>query len=328
MGKHSVSANTRQFFTSGERAKAAREHGSEAARLGEASQRTFDMCGLCLARPKDPVASPSGFLFCRECILASLLSQRAALDSARVAYADSARARQAAAADQAAAASASHAEAFAKLEGGTGAATAPSAARQLPSSETAAHSTSHAERARAAEKSAFWIPAAAPSASTGPADAAPDPCPRDPCSGAFLRAKQLITLRPARLRAELTPAGAAAGAVTVSGGSVTGPSATTAAGTIDSAVDDGLRTSSARFMCPACVKAITFQKTYVAVACGHVLCADCTKRFTVPERKCFECSMPVTSKKDIIALQQAGSSFVAGAGTQAEAKVWAPSLLV
>ena len=77
MGKHSVSANTRQFFTSGERAKAAREHGSARARLGEESQRAFDQCNLCLGRPVSPVASPAGFLSCRECILASLLAQRA-----------------------------------------------------------------------------------------------------------------------------------------------------------------------------------------------------------------------------------------------------------
>ena len=81
-------------------------------------------------------------------------------------------------------------------------------------------------------------------------------------------------------------------------------------------------------MCPACLKPIVYQKTYLIAACGHVTCEACTRRFVVPDKKCFECAVEVRSKKDIVALQQAGSSYVAGKGTVAEVSKWAPSLLV
>ena len=87
MGKKSKAANTREFFTSGERAKARGEHGTLRLRLGADSQRRFGDCGLCLARAIDPVASPAGLLYCRECILKNLLAQREAVNEARAAVA-------------------------------------------------------------------------------------------------------------------------------------------------------------------------------------------------------------------------------------------------
>jgi nitric oxide synthase-interacting protein len=86
MGKHSRQAHTQPFFTSGERAKAAGHVGTLRRRLGEDSQRRFDQCNLCLQRLVDPVATPSGFLFCRGCIFESLVSQKQALDRQRKAY--------------------------------------------------------------------------------------------------------------------------------------------------------------------------------------------------------------------------------------------------
>lgn len=107
MGKHSKQAHTQGYFTSGERvssdasachdlvsaqfhsffqAKLIGKVGTLRQRLGEESQRRFDQCNLCLQRLSDPVATPSGFLFCRACIFESLVSQKQALDAQRAAY--------------------------------------------------------------------------------------------------------------------------------------------------------------------------------------------------------------------------------------------------
>jgi hypothetical protein len=45
-------------------------------RLGAESFRKFDSCSLCNSRVQDPVACPEGHLYCRSCVLESLLSQK------------------------------------------------------------------------------------------------------------------------------------------------------------------------------------------------------------------------------------------------------------
>ena len=38
--------------------------------------RQFDACSLCLQRARDPMACPRGHLYCRECVLSDLLTQK------------------------------------------------------------------------------------------------------------------------------------------------------------------------------------------------------------------------------------------------------------
>jgi hypothetical protein len=75
----------------------------------------------------------------------------------------------------------------------------------------------------------------------------------------------------------------------------------------------------ARFCCPACLRGIVFQRTFLLRRCGHVLCDGCVGKLVLPSKECAECSAPCGGEGDLIALQVGGSSFVGGAGTQAEA---------
>lgn len=118
MGRHSKQAHTREFFTSGEREKAMQEYGTQKQRLGADSQRRFDECQLCTSRLIDPVATPYGSIYCRECILTNLLTQKSALDEQKRAHEESLASIQAAAAASEAAAAASKLEAFARQETG------------------------------------------------------------------------------------------------------------------------------------------------------------------------------------------------------------------
>lgn len=85
MGKRNH-AHHRSFFTAGEREGLKNRYGTVAARLGEDSQVKFDACGLCLSRLRDPVATPSGYLFCRGCILSYLIAQKEVLAEKRKEY--------------------------------------------------------------------------------------------------------------------------------------------------------------------------------------------------------------------------------------------------
>lgn len=311
MGKHSRQANTREYFTSGERAKAKKEYGTQVSRLGAESQRKFDMCNLCMDRlAKDCVATPSGFLYCRECILKHLVASKEAIDAHRAAYEEQQKRLAAEAAAAAAAAHASVVTAFERREaamtvaagaragsaaassaaagaataGGVGATALAIAARKAEEEKARIAAAvvalkSHADHRDTAEKLAearaasFWVPDATPSAADGLLPP-PDPCPRDPQSGEFLRAKQLVPLRLTRANPPKTDdddAGVAS-AVASSSSSSGGVAGSGAGGDAAGAAaadepDDADATSAAsgvsRFMCPTCLRGIVYQQTYL-----------------------------------------------------------------
>jgi len=166
---------------------------------------------------------------------------------------------------------------------------------------------SRLEKQADAGRTAFWAPAVTPDfgAAGGNASAVarPDPSPRDPVSGSLMKAKDLIKVL-------LTPAASgAAGAAGAAGG---------AAGVVSG--EGAAAAGDARFCCPACLRGIVFQRTHLLRRCGHVLCDGCVQKLVLPAKECAECSAPCGAEGDLIALQVGGSSFVSGAGTQAEAK--------
>ncbi|RYP02668.1 hypothetical protein DL765_010703 [Monosporascus sp. GIB2] len=74
---HSKRNTSRAVFTSHERELARRAWGSTSARLSRESFLPFASCALCLEVARDPVACATrGDLFCRECALSNILSQK------------------------------------------------------------------------------------------------------------------------------------------------------------------------------------------------------------------------------------------------------------
>ena len=328
-----------RFFTAGERAKAAVVWGTQRRRLGQDSQRAFDSCNLCLSPlATDCVAAPSGALYCRECIYTNLLAQREALNEAKAAYeADQARIAAETRAAEGAAAEA-QLDAFRRQETGqasqgfrrdgaglisavhvasqalvaySGNKSSGDAVASHVASEVAAIATLRArvdtrtdeEKRSQVLAASFWVPAASSSAESAVPKA--DAAPRDPATGEFLRAKQLVTVRLTQ-NTEAVEKGEDASS--------------------NAAVGGGGSSRVARFMCPACYKPIVFQKTFALRACGHVVCDTCLARFVTPTQRCVVCNASVSSKNGTLALQQGGSSFVGNAGTQVEASRAGPAL--
>jgi len=327
----------------------ARSYGSTSARLGADSQRKFDQCNVCLGRLIDPVASPDGWLYCRECIVKNLLQQKLSLEEQKRAHQAELAELATQAATAASSSAAAHATAFAKLEHGVASRFSEPAAAPSSASTSAASSSARgddrsaevpttaellhrrvtekidprnrAEKLKDMERTSFWVPTLAPTAAATKTPA-PDPHPRDPCSGQFLRAKQLISCRFTKAP-EAALAAAAAGSGSSSGGDL-GAAGSSAPADEEA---DGVSSAHARYMCPACLKGVVFQQMYLFSGCGHALCEACTKRFVAPAKRCFECSHEVRGKGDIVKLQQSGSAYVGHAGTVTEAKRWTPSLV-
>ncbi|PWN50980.1 hypothetical protein IE53DRAFT_386689 [Violaceomyces palustris] len=76
MGRHSKHNTALGHFTYAEYQMTQDQWGSKKLRLGKESMRGFDCCSICLSGAVDPVCCSEGHLFCRECILTYLVTQK------------------------------------------------------------------------------------------------------------------------------------------------------------------------------------------------------------------------------------------------------------
>lgn len=83
-GKRNTS---RPVFTSHERALAKSHWSSSSARLHRDSFLPFGSCGLCLNIAREPVSCRRGDIFCRECALSNILTQKKEIKRAQKARA-------------------------------------------------------------------------------------------------------------------------------------------------------------------------------------------------------------------------------------------------
>lgn len=74
MTRHSKNNTAGAYFTSAEKEKL--DYGTKRQRLGKDSMRLPDCCNICLQTASTPVVCDQGHLFCRECILQSILTQK------------------------------------------------------------------------------------------------------------------------------------------------------------------------------------------------------------------------------------------------------------
>ena len=63
-------------FTYHERQQAKQVSGTQSGVFGRESMKDFDACSLCLLRARDPRVCSGGHLYCQECIVTNLLSQK------------------------------------------------------------------------------------------------------------------------------------------------------------------------------------------------------------------------------------------------------------
>lgn len=104
MTKHSKNATAAPFISNKERQKNA--WGTKKQRLTSDNLLPFGHCYLCTQWVVEPMVSPSGHMYCKECILKNLVSQQQALKAQKVAWKaqnkrDTAQASSAAMADAA-----------------------------------------------------------------------------------------------------------------------------------------------------------------------------------------------------------------------------------
>lgn len=85
MSRHSKNCTATTHFTYEEKRKAG--IGTLKKRLGKDSLMAFGCCCLCLDRAvKNPMVTPSGYLYCKECIYENLLQQKSKIKQGKLNY--------------------------------------------------------------------------------------------------------------------------------------------------------------------------------------------------------------------------------------------------
>ncbi|KND92641.1 Nitric oxide synthase-interacting protein [Tolypocladium ophioglossoides CBS 100239] len=304
-GKRNTS---RAVFTSHERALAKSNWATNSARLNRDSFLQFGSCGLCLGTAREPVSCPHGDIFCRECALENLVTQKkelkraekgrrdAELEAERIKAIEDEEDRERAIRD------------FEMTQAGLSAnkkktALSIIAARDIPSDAVVLHAASKrkfaldedelrriatedrikARRAIEDEKAAkptlpsFWTPALTPDVQDSKLPAANKQnkvmpiCPSSPDDSPHpISMQKLVTIH---FNEEAQPTS-----------------------------QDKRRT------CPSCLKALSNSSNPVMTEqCGHVLCMSCVKKFLIPPSKsstaeaeapmmCYVCDTPVEPK--------------------------------
>jgi nitric oxide synthase-interacting protein len=79
MARHSKNNTASSVFTYAERAKLT-EYGTLKQRVGQDSQRSFEKCHLCLQKVIDPMSCCEGHIFCHDCIIENLVTQKKEID--------------------------------------------------------------------------------------------------------------------------------------------------------------------------------------------------------------------------------------------------------
>lgn len=75
MSRHSKNNTASSIFTYGEKQKL-KEYGTLKQRIGQDSQRSFEQCHLCLHRLENPLTCEKGHLFCKDCLVEYMVTEK------------------------------------------------------------------------------------------------------------------------------------------------------------------------------------------------------------------------------------------------------------
>ncbi|KAF8317897.1 hypothetical protein DL93DRAFT_479799 [Clavulina sp. PMI_390] len=310
MTKHSRNNTASSVFTYAEYKKLDAHYGTKKQRLGAESMRQFDACSLCLQRARDPVACQRGHIYCRECALSDLLSQKKDIKRHQAKLEAMAREEEEQKAQARLAARERVVQDFEKRHLGLGSTSKKAASTEdaepsadaprgtkrkfdfdqeavdkaADEAEAAALRQIEVEQAEARRDKLpdFWLPSLTPTAVPGPLKDIKLQC----------LCHQSTPSHPMSLKS-LIP--------------VIFTFDNTAASSSSSTSNDDKRT-----ICPSCKKELSNSSNLALLkSCSHVVCKTCADTLVRPSNQCSVCDKPAKDK-DIINMDREGTGFSAG----------------
>ncbi|GAA5983860.1 hypothetical protein JCM11641_006399 [Rhodosporidiobolus odoratus] len=309
MTRHGKNNSSASAFTYAERQMTGT--GTKKGVLGRESFKDFDACSLCLQRAKDPRVCADGHVFCNECILSSLLSQKKDIKRQQVLLE---RMRAESEEEMAAARAAARARVLKEFES---AQTSLGSGRTV--GKTAATTAKDEKDGPRGTKRAFELD-----------EDEIDRLTKEATDEALNRtAKEMAEARKAKLPnfwlPSLTPSSTPENVIDVKlqtlchASKPPHPVSLKTLTTIKFNEDAKEKTSSGSpvVTCPSCRSSITNNvKCYALRACGHVLCSTCTDTLCIPDKACAHCGTKTDKKTPFIEIKREGTGFAAGGGVE------------
>ncbi|KAJ6805474.1 nitric oxide synthase-interacting protein [Iris pallida] len=272
--RHSKNNNDLAFFTYDEKKKLG--YGTQRERLGKDSIKPFDACCLCLKPFLDPLCCQKGHVFCKECILQCLLSQKKDIKRKLAAHAAQQKQEKEEAEEKLAQQKAREIDAFDQQNHGAVPQYSDRSYSRDKNGFQGANSvkvTSYEEEALRTMK-AFWLPSATPESSIKvEAPSTSTVCPE---GKEKLKFKNLFPIYF----------------------------------TEDSSDHEKSKSSlESNYICPSCKVTLTNTLSLVVISsCGHVFCKKCSDRFLASDKVCLVCSKGCR-ERNLIPLEKGGTGF-------------------
>ncbi|KAI3711877.1 hypothetical protein L1987_70426 [Smallanthus sonchifolius] len=280
--RHSKNNNDLAFFTYDEKKKLG--YGTQKERLGKDSIKPFDACSLCLKPFIDPLCCQKGHIFCKECILECLLSQKKDIQRKLAAHTSQLKQEKDEEEEKLMLQKARELDAFDQQNHG---ALPQYSNKNFNRDKTGFHgansvkTTSYEAEALRTMK-AFWLPSATPEAPVKVN--APSTSTTCPEGKENLKMKSLFSIRFTEDTHEEKKA---------------------------SALDK-------TYICPSCKVTLTNTLSLVSLSsCGHVFCKKCADKFVAVDKVCLVCNKGC-KERNMINLVKGGTGF-AGHGDNLEA---------
>lgn len=274
--RHSKNNNDLAFFTYDEKRKLG--YGTQKERLGRDSIKPFDACCLCLKPFIDPLCCQKGHVFCKECILECILSQKKDIKRKLAAHTTQQKLQKDEEDEKLASQKARELDAFDQQNHG---AIPQYNDRNQAHDKNGFHgansvkTTSYEAEALRTMK-AFWLPSATPEAIVKfDAPSMDTFCPE---GKEKLKLKALFPIHFTKDNNN--------------GGNKK----------LKKSIDSSC-------LCPSCKVTLTNTLSLVAVStCGHVFCKKCGDRFIAKDKICLVCNKEC-KEKNLIDLEKGGTGF-------------------
>ncbi|KAJ8549657.1 hypothetical protein K7X08_033364 [Anisodus acutangulus] len=281
--RHSKNNNDLAFFTYDEKRKLG--YGTQKERLGKDSIKPFDACCLCLKPFIDPLCCQKGHVFCKECILECLLSQKNDIKRKLAVHAGQQKQDKEEEEERLMLQKARELDAFDQQNHGPVPQYNDKNYNRDKNGFHGANSvraTSYEEEALRTMK-AFWLPSATPDA---PAKVeAPSTSTTCPEGNEKIKMKNLFPIHF----------------------------------TEDTSAQKKHKSLDKSFICPSCKVTLTNTLSLVALnTCGHVFCKKCAEKFVAVDKVCVVCDRPCKDR-NLVNVEKGGTGFAAH-GDNLEAK--------